>query len=352
MQFVIFFSIFFAVYLSLHFYVFTRLASLFSLENRLYLYIVMAVLALSFPLLSIIERFSTNTVTRIFYAISATWLGTLWFLFALTILFEILKFFIKLDPVMYGMLIVSIAVALTIFSVLNAMFITTKTVQVPIKGLNKDLTIVQLTDMHVGTIHNSGFVKNIVQKINSLKPDIVVITGDLVDSTGEVHKDTYAYLRNIKAPTYFVTGNHEVYAGIKETIAVLNGSDVTILRNRSVKVDGIQLIGMDDPGNSNKHARLEDISYNRSIPTVLLRHQPAMLDDAAGNNISLQLSGHTHDGQLFPFNFFINIFYKYIKGLHEYNGMYLYVSPGTGTWGPPMRLGSRSEITRLVLTPA
>jgi len=340
--FVVFFSIFLSIYFSMNLYVYFRLTSLFEISHTLILYILIFTLAVSFPISSVLEHYFKNWFIKIFYTISAVWTGILWYLFSALLIYEILKLFIKLDPKTYGLLIIGIVVISTIFSLISASFLAVNEINLPMK-IQSETKIVQLSDLHIGTIHNSGFLARVVEKTNEIDPDFVVITGDLVDGSGKFHAPSFKQLDKIKAHVYMVTGNHEFYVGIDLVMDIMDQTKVEVLRNESIIINGIQLIGVDDPGDSGKSANLS--KYKITQPSILLRHQPTLLKKASAAGINLQLSGHTHAGQIFPFNLLVRTSYRYVSGLHKMNETYLYVSPGTGTWGPPMRLGSRSEIT-------
>jgi hypothetical protein len=192
-----------------------------------------------------------------------------------------------------------------------------------------------------------------VEKTNALDPDMVVITGDFFDGIGPVNKKTVAPLRNINARTFFVMGNHERYGDLDRIAALMAETGVAMLRNEVVEYKGVQLVGADYPERENQKDTpyLRELKVKKGLPSVLMYHPPTGIEYAVQAGIDLQVSGHTHNGQLFPFNLLAKLFFPYIKGLYQIDGMYLYVSPGTGTWGPPMRLGSHNEITLINLVP-
>ncbi len=349
-QFVVFLCIFFAVYFGMHLYVFLRLTGMMQIKRTFLLYALIAALALSFPVMSLLERFFAGWINRILYTISATWLGVLWlFLWAL-LAYEIIRPFADIDQRISGFVIIGIVLILSAVSIANAAFVRVNHVDIPIKDLKGQLSIVQLSDLHMGTIHNSGYLKNIVKMTNELKPDMVMITGDLVDGSSALNAKSFSALKNLKPKTFFSTGNHEEYVDKEKAIGFLKKANITVLMNQMQNYKGTSIIGIDDPGNGMRRDKsIDDFKINSSGPVILMYHRPDSFDDAAKKGVDLQLSGHTHDGQIFPFNLITKIFYPRIKGLYELNNSYLYVSPGTGTWGPPMRLGSRSEITYIRL---
>ncbi len=240
-------------------------------------------------------------------------------------------------------------------------------VEVTLKRLPRALdgfTIVQLTDVHVGgqTLHRK-FIEEMVATTNSLAADVVAITGDLVDGSVADLRDQVAPLAELKARqgVYFVTGNHEYYSGVDEWMAHLPTLGVKVLRNERVAVgDGthtFDLAGVDDwsardtPGHGADLPRaLAGRDAAREL--VLLAHQPRAATEAAARGVGLQLSGHTHGGQIWPWSFAVRLQQPYVAGLAREGETLVYVSRGTGYWGPPMRLGAPAEITRIKLRAA
>jgi uncharacterized protein len=237
-------------------------------------------------------------------------------------------------------------------------------VRVPLARLPKSASgysIVQLTDVHVGPTIGLDFVERVVAETNALAPDMVVITGDLVDGSVAALRDLVAPLRDLRAKdgVFFVTGNHEYYSGADAWIAHLRTLGIRVLRNERVAIrDAFDLAGVDD---ASAHRMLpghkQDVpgavagrDPNRAV--VLLAHQPKAVKDAARAGVDLQLSGHVHGGQLVPFNWIARIDQPFVSGLHRSGETWVYVSTGTGYWGPPMRVGSRAELTRIELVSA
>ena len=240
-----------------------------------------------------------------------------------------------------------------------------KEIEVPMKRLPKALegfTIVQLTDIHIGPTIGRKFMDALVEKTNALKPDVVAITGDLVDGQVSVlspHTDPLAQLK-ARYGRYFVTGNHEYYSGVTEWTEYLNRIGIRVLRNERVSIGdasaSIDLAGVDDwTAQRFGHGHGADIERalkGRDIERelVLLAHQPKQIDDAARLGVGLQISGHTHGGQIWPFNNIVHLVQPYVAGLFDHNDLTkIYVSRGAGYWGPPMRLFAPAEITKLVL---
>ncbi|MDB5989398.1 MAG: putative integral rane protein [Herbaspirillum sp.] len=226
------------------------------------------------------------------------------------------------------------------------------------------LRIVQLTDLHVGPLINGRWLRRVVDKVNALKPDVIVITGDLVDGSVEELRRHVAPLADLRAQhgTYFITGNHEYYSGVDAWCNHIASLGVRVLRNERVSItsgsadESLDLAGVDDwasrhfPGEGPDLAKaLAGRDTDKAL--ILLAHQPAAAHEAAAHGVDLQLSGHTHGGQIWPFTYLVYLQQPYTTGLYRHNGTQtqVYVSPGTGFWGPPMRLGTTAEITLITL---
>jgi predicted MPP superfamily phosphohydrolase len=236
-------------------------------------------------------------------------------------------------------------------------------VEVPIAGLPAALqgfTVVQLSDVHVGPTVKAPFVRGVVDRVNSLGADLVAITGDLVDGRVQDLATDVAPLAQLRSRhgSFFVTGNHEYYSGAAEWVAQLRGLGLVVLIDEHVVLDHdgarIVLAGVADHGarhydathRSDPHAALAGAPHDTSL-RVLLAHQPRSAPAAADAGFDMQLSGHTHGGQIWPGAWFVKLQQPLVAGLHRVRSMWVYVSRGTGYWGPPLRLGAPSEITRL-----
>ncbi len=224
-------------------------------------------------------------------------------------------------------------------------------------------TIVQISDLHIGLTLGRDWVAEIVRKVNELKPDMIAVTGDLVDGSVDRLKNEVAPLRDLKAPggVFFVTGNHEYYAGAVEWLKEIERLGMRVLRNERVSVgrgdDTFDLAGIDDYSSRgmaqghdgpNLKRALEGRDLSREL--VLLAHQPLGVDEAAAGDVGLMLSGHTHGGQIWPITSFVIFRHPYNTGLHRHGARtQIFVTQGTGYWGPPMRLGTESEIAVIKL---
>ena len=241
-----------------------------------------------------------------------------------------------------------------------------RTVEVTLGKLPRSLDgfrIAQISDVHIGDTVGADFMRGVVDEINRLSPDLVAVVGDLVDGSVQELSAAVASLGELKSKhgTYFVTGNHEYYSGADEWIAHLRSLGLHVLRNERVSLgqgtESFDLAGTDDhraasfPGHGEDLDKaLRDRDPSRAL--VLLAHQPKTFREAAKRGVDLQLSGHTHGGQIWPFGFFVKMEQGFLAGLDRLGDAQLYTSRGTGYWGPPMRLGAPAEITQVVLRSA
>lgn len=238
-------------------------------------------------------------------------------------------------------------------------------VDIPIRGLPAALqgfTIAQISDIHVGPTIKHGYLDAIVNKVNTLKADLIAITGDLVDGSVQELAPHTAPLANLQSRhgAYFVTGNHEYYSNAPEWVAEVRRLGLTVLMNEHVilKHQGASLLvagvtdysahHFDEAERSDPQAALAGSPQHVAVK-LLLAHQPRSATAAAEAGFDLQLSGHTHGGQFFPWNLFVPLQQPYTAGLNRLRDLWVYTSRGTGYWGPPKRLFAPSEITRLRL---
>lgn len=242
-------------------------------------------------------------------------------------------------------------------------------VDVPLKNLPESFhgfRIAQISDLHISHTIGKSYAQEVVDKTNAIGADVVALTGDFIDGTVTHLKDDIAPLGDLVAPqgVYFITGNHEYYWGADEWIAHFKSMGITVLMNDSVRLykggHEIALAGVTDYSTLKmKRGNVERMDpakaaqgISEGMIKILLAHQPITYKWSQPAGYDLQLSGHTHGGQYFPFNLFIGLFQKFYKGLNQYQDMWIYVNTGTGYWGPPLRLGVPAEITVVTLVSA
>ena len=250
--------------------------------------------------------------------------------------------------------------------IVTAGFINTRNVQVKTLELKlpkgnsrlEKLNIVMVSDIHLSPMDNEKFLSRIVDKINSLNPEIVLIAGDLFDDHAEIlrQRGIGPALLKLKSQygTYAITGNHEFINGVDSAITFIESYTIKMLRDTSTLIDNsFYLVGRDDRAKKQFTGKdrkpLEEImkSVDKSFPIILMDHTPFGLEEAEKNGIDLQLSGHTHHGQMFPANLITKMIYEVSWGYLKKGNTQYYVSCGAGTWGPPVRTGSNSEIVNL-----
>ena len=217
--------------------------------------------------------------------------------------------------------------------------------------LGRPVRFVQISDVHIGS-RTVRFLEKTIQRVVEQDADFLCITGDFIDQPG-ITEDKLSALKNFTRPIYYCIGNHERYEDLEAIVARLESLGVVVLRNRAVVADGIQFIGIDDHESPEQVSSvLPTIDVLKNAFSILLYHRPEGIEAAQAHGVDLKLSGHTHNGQIVPFNKAVGTRFKFTKGLYPFKGSYLYVNEGTGTWGPTLRLGTRSEITVFELTPS
>jgi hypothetical protein len=271
-----------------------------------------------------------------------------------------------LGPSALGALLTSVAVTAVGFVIARRPRIVH--VDIPIARLPLALhgfSITQISDVHVGPTIRRDFVERLVGRVNGLRADLIAVTGDLVDGSVQQLAAHTAPLSKLSARhgAYFVTGNHEYYSGEAAWTREIRRLGLTVLKNQHVVLhhDGASLVlaGVDDfaahhydpAQRSDPAAAIEGAPLDAGAK-ILLAHQPGIAQAAASAGYDVQISGHTHGGQFWPWNLFVRFFQPFTAGLHRVKNLWVYVSRGTGYWGPPNRFGVPAEITRIRLVPA
>ncbi len=341
-----------------------RFFSIKSPSAKKILLLMLSFLAVSFVFSWTAASFCENFFTRTLYVVFGFWLGMLlnfglaafltWLIFLLLRIFQPGKVFSR----KIGAVLILAAIAFSFYGAWDAFNIQSKNITVKIKGLPeawKNKTAVLISDTHLGFVHRENFLREVVEKINEIHPDIVFITGDLFDGTASDDLSLLVKpLKDINAPdgVFFITGNHEIYLGWDRAIAAFIGTGVRLLNDETIEIDGVQItgigyLGFGRPG-SLKTALGEQKNFDPMKPNILLYHTPTEISDAKESGIDLQLSGHTHNGQIFPIKFISKMVYQgYEYGLYEEGGYSIYTTSGVGTWGPMMRTGAKPEIVRI-----
>jgi len=378
-----FLGVVFSVTAGIHYYLWARLVRdvAWPASVHTWLTVALAALAVLLPAGLLLTRLLPRDLLSPVMWVLYSWMGLMFFLFVLLLPADLMRgaaWLIErfsgapIDPArrlllarIYGGVVGLGGLGMAGLGLLGAARqVAVRPVEVALRGLPAAFAgfrIVQLTDIHVGPTIGRGFIEDLVARTNALEPDLIAITGDLVDgSVAELARHVEP-LRQLRARhgVFFVTGNHEYYTDADAWIAHLRGLGVRVLRNERVALERagqhIDLAGVDDlVGRSYSPAHGPDLpralaGRDPTRPVILLAHQPRTAPEAAAHGVALQLSGHTHGGQLFPFNLLVPLQQPFVAGLHRLGDLTIYVSTGAGYWGPPMRLGVPAEISAITL---
>lgn len=333
-----------------------------SLSAALVLRVVLLVLAFSFVFAALLSfRYSNPLVTAI-YKFAAVWLGFLNYLFFAACL-SWPAWYVWVDmrlsrnpaaarPWIAGVL-AALAVLTCVYGMMNARRIRTRSIVVKLPGLPeiwRGRRAALMSDVHLGHVNGVAFSRRLVAMARALEPDIVFIPGDLFDGT-EVDLDHLAApFKELDAPfgIYFTTGNHEEFGGTAEKLRAVARAGIRVLQDEKVTVDGLHIGGVswgDSLSPTRLRAVLEKMQLKPNEASILLNHMPSRLPIVERAGVSLQLSGHTHGGQVFPFTWMTQrVFGRFTYGLHHFGALQVYTSSGAGTWGPPMRVGTHPEV--------
>ena len=370
---ILFIAVYMGIYGGVHAYAFIRVKQgfIFGFWPGLLLVVCMALMVAAPILVRVTENLGHNSIARILALIGFIWMGFLFVFVSTLLFFDIYKLFLSVGRFIFQTYLLNLtpnagfsctvsmflACAIMGYGFFEARHIQLEHVTIVTDKLPQDLDrlkIVQISDVHLGVLVGEKRLERILEKVKEASPHILVSTGDLVDGPMNHPERLASMLRNIKTSygKYAVTGNHEFYAGLSDAIDFTQKSGFVLLRCETKTLPNlIHIAGVDDPagrspgtgGGNSENRLLSALSGN--LFTLLLKHQP-IVDKKAADHFDLQLSGHTHNGQIFPFSLFTRLFYKIHPGLTRLReGSFVYVSRGSGTWGPPARFLSPPEVT-------
>lgn len=365
--FVVFLSAVLSIWASMHAYVFWRLSSLPWITARFSgrtLFIVAFALWASYPLARIFSAHAPRLLGWPVEYAAASWIGILFLLFSAFLVVDVATaggWFFSTQTDLWRQWAALAAVALSLIAMAQGLREpVVRDYQVHVPGLpRKELTVLALTDLHLGRLIGNGWTKRLVERVQLMKPDLILIGGDLVDGEIDRVEPLVPVLRQLQAPlgVWAVTGNHEFYAGADASVALFKECGFKVLRDQSTEIaPGLVLAGVDD-----LTAR-RDFGHDTLVPlqhtlenrpkgaTILLSHSPLQADVANRLGVRLMISGHTHHGQIWPFSRLVALRYQFLGGRYEVGDMSVIVSRGAGTWGPRMRLWHPSEIVRIHLS--
>lgn len=333
--------------------------------------VVIAVLGVSMLLVPLAERKLRRPLVSWVAMPGSLWMGLAFLLLVLVGASDVLLLSIASSPDpdilrLRAVGCLGAALALTGVGLRNALGPPgTRRVEITIEGWPAELDgfrIVQISDVHIGPLLGASFAAEVTRRVLALRPDLVVMTGDLVDGNAELLRDDVAPFADLEAPhgVFFVTGNHDHLSGAAPWIARVEALGLRVLRNACVPIGpadaGFDLLGVDDHASRWIGGGQEDLDAacagrRSGCPAILLAHDPTTFKAARHRDLDLQISGHTHDGQIWPFRVLVRLVVPWVTGLHRDGRAQLWVSRGTGFWGPPLRLGAPSEISELILHP-
>ncbi len=374
---IVFFSIFLSVYTALNYYIFIRgwqaLTSTPALKP--FYAVVFVIAAYGYIIAKVLYKYLSPFLYDVILEIGAFWFAFLVYFILLLVGLDIIRllesFFHFIPKFIYqnyeqtkqitAIFIIVIASTIVVLGNINKKNISVTSLDLNIpKGKSKlsDLNIVMASDIHLSPYDGESHLKKIIEKINLLEPDIIIFAGDIVDDKAEVLIDRKIgqSFRKLKPKygIYAINGNHEFINGVEPCVKYMEDYDFKVLRDDyELVVNSFYLIGREDVSKRNftrsERKPLEEIvkTIDSNFPKILLDHTPVKLEQAEKNGIDLQLSGHTHHGQIWPGNIITNMIYEVSRGYKRKGNTHYYVSSGAGTWGPPVRTGSSSEVVNI-----
>jgi uncharacterized protein len=360
-RFIYFVATFQAMILALHWFVYRTWVSFQQAPDPpgiSALGLTVAVLSLSFVAATLLAWRFYGAAVRAFYTAAAIWMGFFnffvlaacasWIVYGLSAALRL-----HWPQREIALLFFGLAAAVGLFGLLNSASVRVKRVSLKLPNLPESWrgrVAALVTDTHLGHVNGVGFARRIVALVSRHKPDIVLIGGDLYDGTAADVRKLAEPLRGLSAPhgAYFIAGNHEEFGDDTKYLEAVSAAGVRVLNNEKVVLDGLQLVGVhhrDAARPERLRAILQAARIDPSSASILLTHAPDQLAVAAEEGISLQMSGHTHGGQFFPFTVFTKRIYgAFVYGLNRLGNLLVYTSYGAGTWGPPFRVGTAPEI--------
>jgi uncharacterized protein len=366
-RFAIFITLVLTVWVLMHLYVFWRLGTMpwVAAHSSIRGLVLAALgLGLSYPLARVLEARGIHAVAWLLELVGANWIGVLFLLLSAILVVDVVTLggllFAQVAPQLRSsaVLVAGLFAVIGIVQGLRAPIV--RDFEVRLTGLPAErdgLTLVAISDLHLGTLKGERWLTRLLGRVNDLKPDLVIIVGDLVDGNVRHVETLLPVLRQLRSPlgVWAVTGNHEYYAGLEQNVKLLEAAGYHLLRDRWAEATpGLIIAGVDDLTAREQFGQSDDaveqaLANRPTGATILLSHSPLESKRASAAGANLMLSGHTHAGQIWPFNFLVRLKYPLLAGRYEVDGMPLIVGRGTGTWGPPMRLWRPSEILRIRL---
>ena len=342
-----FFIIFFTSAYLLYVLPFFLLHALFT-DSSIFNFVALLPTLLAFALLRLYLK--TNNTNKVLKGVTCYGMGIGFLALIIWPLILLFKIMLGLDGAVAGWLAIGMLVGLVSLCVINANTLAVRKITLTSEKLSGVRRLAFVSDIHVGS-NPPAHLRRICRLLAKLKFEGLLIGGDLFDSSDFRFEDIVT-LGSIDADIFFVTGNHETYVkGFEKQLARFDELDIRVLKNEAVDLDGINLMGVSDEQPLAARVEAVDRLYRQDTFNIAIVHQPSIWD-RTHNKVDLMLCGHTHNGQIFPFNLLVRLQFRYVHGLFSKGSSRLYVSSGAGCWGPRMRLGSRNEILLVELLPA
>lgn len=342
-----------------------------------YYIIVFVFLAFSYVAARLLQSYNFNSISDALLLIGSFWLAALLYLFLISLLLDFLRIvnhFVTIFPAFVNfnyektkLIILFLSIifvsGLLAFGYFNAREPVINKIELNLSKENSKGTVlnaVVVSDIHLGPLSSGKWFDDIVSRINSLNPDIILLAGDVIDEDIKpvLYRNLGEHLLNLKAKygVFAITGNHEYIGGVEPAVKYLTEHKIKVLRDTSVLIDNqFYLVGREDRDierfSGKKRKSIDELmsDIDNNYPVLLMNHQPTQLIDLEGKGVDLSISGHTHHGQFFPNNLVTNLIYEVSKGLVHKYGTWIYVSQGIGTWGPPIRIGNKPEIVNFII---
>ena len=291
--------------------------------------------------------------------------GVFLYMLMVTLLTDLVNLFVHFQPKTFGLIIAAGTVLISTFGIVNTSWPRLKTIDIELPKLTEPVQIAQLSDVHLGHFRGRRNLEKLVRIVNQTDAQMVVITGDMFESFYNLKSETLEPLKKLSIPIFFVSGNHDMYVDVDSVKRLMRNAGVNVLENNMMECCGIQIVGLnymrpDDRTIDHMHAgvgretienTLPTIALDSTLPSILLHHNPVGAEYAEKAGIGLYLAGHTHGGQLFPVTLLNDRIFNYNRGLYRCGSLQIYTSVGSGTFGPPMRIGTKSEVTLIRLKP-
>lgn len=374
-MFILFFSIVLLVYFSVNYYIFNRGVQLIPAAAvwKSWIKAGFWIIVWSYILGRVIERFHISWVTDLLTWTGSFWLAAMLYFFMLVLLIDIVRLSNHFIGYLPDLVFTQKFKVILLFASIGAVFLTvlaghinainpkikqlTIDINKPANGM-KEVKIALASDIHMGTVIGPRRMNKFVDKMQQLKPDLILLAGDVVDEDLQpvIRHNLGEVLVKLKAPlgVYAITGNHEYIGGVAQAVKYLEEHNIVFLRDTAVKIsDAFYLAGREDRSKNSMGKRKEIgqilNGHDASLPVIMMDHQPFELDKVVAAGVDVQFSGHTHHGQLWPLNYITQAIFEVSMGYKKKGNSHFYVSNGYGSWGPPVRIGNRPEIVEVTL---